>query len=116
VRERRIENIDRSGREVCRIEIVVAAGRPDRQPFVFGSRYVTAVCATVDGGGNGTLAFQPVIVPPSDAKMNVAGPLSIPLVTTKSVVELKTCPVGAPPGMVTTRVFLVNAEPATSPA
>src|SRR4051812_37251846 len=59
--------------------------------------------ATRDGGGldGGTAGFQPVIRPASDAKMNALGRVTPPAVTAKSVVLLNTCPVGAPPGMVT---------------
>src|SRR5262245_43488797 len=70
--------------------------------------------ALVDGPGGGTLKFHPVTAPDSDAKMNAAGPLAAPLVTTKSVVGLNTCPVGAPPGMVTLNGWLIGL-PATSP-
>src|SRR5437764_3395259 len=58
--------------------------------------------AWVEKGGGGTFAFQPVMLPDSDAKMNVAGPDAIPDVTTKPLVGLNTCPVGSPPGMLTT--------------
>src|SRR5262245_52114546 len=53
--------------------------------------------------------------PVFEAKMNSACPCAVPDRTTKSVVGLKTCPVGAPPGMLTVSGNLTNAEPLTSP-
>ena len=44
-----------------------------------------------------------------------AGPLEAPEVTTKSAVLLKTCPVGAPPGIETSRVLFTSGLPPTSP-
>src|SRR5262245_62019456 len=55
-----------------------------------------------------TVGFQPEIVPSSVANTNWLRPDTLPFVTTKSVVLLKTLPVAAPPspppgaGMVTT--------------
>ena len=63
----------------------------------------------------GTCGFQPVTCPDSAANMNRAGRLSVPFVTTKSVVLLKTCPVGAPPGIATSRGTLFRVLPFTSP-
>src|SRR3954451_15191296 len=58
-------------------------------------------CASVETAA-GTVGFQPVIQPDSDAKMNFAGPEAPPPVTVKSVADgLNTCPVGAPHGMLT---------------
>jgi hypothetical protein len=60
-----------------------------------------------------TLGFQPLIVPSSVAKMNAAGPDMPFSDTTKSVVELYTCPVGVPffvpeaEGIVTTKDCLL---------
>src|SRR5262245_10434564 len=62
----------------------------------------------------GTFGFQPVTAPDSEAKMYAAGPLSTPLLTTKSAVPLKTCPVGDPPGIVTLNGALIGL-PLTSP-
>src|SRR5437588_209241 len=45
-----------------------------------------------------TLGFQPEMVPSSVAKRNWLGPDALPSVMTKSLVLLKTLPVGAPPG------------------
>src|SRR6476469_9741820 len=72
--------------------------------------------ATRDGGGvvGGTAGFQPVIMPASDAKMNALGRVTPPAVTAKSVVVLNTCPVGAPPGMLTLNGWPI-ALPLTSP-
>src|SRR5262245_2451481 len=71
-------------------------------------------CARVDGIGGGSAGFHPVTAPDSDAKIKTAGALAVPLVTTKSVVSLNTCPVGAPPGMVTLNGASI-ALPSTSP-
>src|SRR5262245_27306205 len=71
--------------------------------------------AMVDVAGGGTFRFHPVTVPDSDAKMNVAVALISSALITKSVVELNTCPVGAPPGIVTSRPTFFNALPLTSP-
>src|SRR6187397_2156162 len=68
--------------------------------------------ATRDPGG--TAGFQPVTAPDSEAKMNAAGPLLVPSVTTKSVVRLATWPVGAPPGIVTLNGAMSGLPP-TSP-
>src|SRR3954452_16229657 len=72
--------------------------------------------ATFDGGGlvGGTHGFQPVISPASDAKMNALGRVTPPPVTAKSFVLLNTCPVGAPPGMLTLNGWPM-ALPFTSP-
>src|SRR6187397_3138889 len=72
--------------------------------------------ATRDGGGvvGGTPGFQPVIMPASDAKMNALGRVTPPAVTAKSVVLLNTCPVGAPPGMLTLNGWPIGL-PLTSP-
>jgi hypothetical protein len=67
-----------------------------------------------DGGGGGTAGFQPVTAPDSDAKMNRAGPVAAPLVTTKSLPALNTCPVGSPPGMFTLNGWVIGL-PATLP-
>ena len=56
----------------------------------------------MDGAGGGTFRFHPVMSPFSDAKMNAAGPDDVPDFTTKPLVGLNTCPVGAPSGMLTT--------------
>jgi len=48
----------------------------------------TATCASVEGAGDGTDGFQPVMFPVSEAKMKSAGPLSLPEVTTKSLLLL----------------------------
>src|SRR3954453_10858316 len=77
---------------------------------------VKAVWAVGDGGGTvgGAFGFQPGTAPDSEAKMNAAGPLLVPSVTTKSVVPLNTWPVGAPPGMVTLNGWVIGL-PLTSP-
>src|ERR1700745_315859 len=49
-----------------------------------------------------------VILPDSEEKMNSAGPLPALVVTTKSVPAFATWPVGAPPGIVTTRPAFVT--------
>ena len=59
------------------------------------------VSAWVAGPGGGTAWFQPLMMPLSVAKMNVAGPESVPLLITNPFPPLKTMPVGAP-GTVTT--------------
>src|SRR5262245_22758667 len=46
-----------------------------------------------------TSGLQPEIVPSSPAKMKRLGPEAAPLVMTKSVVPLKTSPVGLPPSV-----------------
>src|SRR5262245_4467036 len=85
---------------------------------------VAAGWAKADRGGGGTAGFQPVICPDSEAKRNTAGPVAVPDLTTKSVGlvvvnGLNTVPVGAPPGMDTTRLFrcsgLVTPPVVTSP-
>src|SRR4051794_18029480 len=73
--------------------------------------------ATVEGGVPPTVGAHPVIAPDSDAKMKTAGAVVVPSVTRKSVVLpelLNTCPVGAPPGMVTLNGW-VSGLPFTSP-
>jgi hypothetical protein len=71
--------------------------------------------AWVEGAGGGTPGFQPVTSPASESKMNRAGPLASPARTTNPAVGLKTCPVGAPPGMLTTSGALVMGLPPTKP-
>src|SRR6266498_3414407 len=72
-------------------------------------------CAWVEGGGGGTPGFQPVTNPASESKMNRAGPLEVPDWTTNPGVGLKTCPVGAPPGMLTTSPAFWIGLPLTKP-
>ena len=57
------------------------------------------------------------MMPDSVAKMKIGALLVPPLVTTKSVVLLKSWPVGSPPGMLTTPRpgFLMSGVPLTSP-
>jgi hypothetical protein len=47
--------------------------------------------------------------------MKAAGALAAPLWTTKPSVGLKTMPVGAPPGMLTTSGAIAGIEPFTAP-
>ena len=57
----------------------------------------------------GTVGFQAVMWPVSEAKMNRAGALRPPAETMKvSLDPLNTCPVGAPPGMATVSGRLMN--------
>src|SRR6476646_2469390 len=74
--------------------------------------------AVRDGGvapaATPTAGFQPVIIPASDAKMKAAGRVPPPAEPAKSVVLLNTCPVGAPPGMLTLNGWLIGL-PLTSP-
>lgn len=70
---------------------------------------LNASWATVEGAGGGTFGFQPDTLPVTDAKMEIAGPLEVPLETTKSEVGLKTCPVGCPLGMETSRDNLMSS-------
>src|SRR6266511_3965977 len=63
----------------------------------------------------GTAGFQPVMFPVWDAKMKRDGAVGAPSGILKSVELLNTCPVGDPPGMVTTSGFLANVPPLTSP-
>src|SRR4051794_33367346 len=72
-----------------------------------------AVWAAVDPGG--TFGFQPVTAPDSEANRKVAGAVKTPEVIAKSAVPLNTYPVGAPPGMVTSRPALASGLPLTSP-
>ena len=71
--------------------------------------------AGVEGGGGGTPGFQPVTSPASESNRNNAGPLAAPAWTTNPGVGLKTCPVGAPPGMFTTSGALLMGLPLTKP-
>src|SRR5262245_54948910 len=70
-----------------------------------------------------TPGFHPVIAPVLDAKRNTAGPLCVPSVTEKSFEVpldmtdwngLNTVPVGLPPGMLTSKRWLIGL-PARSP-
>src|SRR3954468_11504716 len=88
---------------------------PMASPLKTAPGTVAPVWAFVDGAGGGTLGFQPVIRPASDAKINVAGPDAVPLLTTKSVVGLNPAPVGAPPGMWTASGETWIGLPPTSP-
>src|SRR5262245_33278141 len=63
----------------------------------------------------GTVGVHPVIEPEFEAKMKNAGALAPPALTTKSDVLLNTCPVGAPPGIVTSNGFFTSGDPFTSP-
>src|SRR6516165_10848567 len=67
-----------------------------------------------------TPGFQPVIAPPLDAKRNTEGPVFVPSVTGKSfevpldMIDwngLKTVPVGLPPGIVTSKRWLMGLPP-----
>ena len=61
--------------------------------------------------GGGTAGDQPETTPDSEAKMNSACPVLVPPLTTKSdAVLLKTCPVGSPTGMFTSKGFFTNGE------
>src|SRR4030095_12496679 len=71
--------------------------------------------AWVEGGGGGTPGFQPVTSPASESNRNNAGPLAVPEWTTNPGVGLKTCPVGAPPGMFTTSGAFWMGLPLTKP-
>src|SRR5579883_1157901 len=71
--------------------------------------------ADVAGPGGGTPGLQPSTHPVSDAVMNWAGALLPPAETTKSLVPLNTWPVGAPNGMLTTRLLRARGAPFTSP-
>src|SRR4029450_7508996 len=71
--------------------------------------------AWVEGGGGGTPGFQPVTSPASESNRNSAGPLAAPAWTSNPGVGLKTCPVGAPPGMFTTNGALLMGLPLTKP-
>ncbi len=62
-----------------------------------------------------TVLLHAVIAPDSESKMKVAGADAPPTRTTKSVVGLKTVPVGAPPGMLTTSGTMVGMLPLTPP-
>jgi hypothetical protein len=53
------------------------------RPLKIAPGTVAATCASVDGAGGGTAAFQPLITPVSDENRNSAGPLDIPERTTK---------------------------------
>ena len=55
--------------------------------------------------GRGTPGFHPRIVPLSVANRNTAGPESAPWCTTKSLLPLKTVPVGAPPTSTTSGIL-----------
>src|SRR4029450_4135298 len=71
--------------------------------------------AWVEGGGGGTPGFQPVTSPASELNRNNAGPLAVPGCTPTPGVGLKTCPVGAPPGMFTTSGAFWMGLPLTKP-
>jgi hypothetical protein len=61
------------------------------------------------------LGLQAVIWPASESKMNAAGALAWPAWTTKPLVGLKTTPVGAPPGILTTSGAMTGMLPRTAP-
>src|SRR5437773_8941291 len=77
-----------------------------------------ATCATVTAAVGSTVGLHAVMSPPSLAKMNSAlPPPDEPLGGMMNpLVLLNTCPVGAPPGMVTSSGFLVGVAPLTPPA
>src|SRR5262245_45812157 len=62
-----------------------------------------------------TPGFQPVTVPERLAKMNSDLRVVVPLLIKKSGVGLNTCPVGCPPGIVTSSATLFKLLPFTSP-
>lgn len=73
---------------------------------------LATVCACVVGG---TAPLQAVILPASESKTKFAGALAWPAWTTKPLVGLKTMPVGAPPGMLTTSGVIVGMVPLSAP-
>jgi hypothetical protein len=95
-----VENVDARVVGVGRVQ----ARRPDCEALVDRSDAPrsTAGTATHDGASDGTAGLQPLVIPVSLAKMNRAGPESLPSETTKLDPPLKAAPVGAPPGTATT--------------
>jgi hypothetical protein len=53
------------------------------RPLKIAPGTVTPTCASIEGGGGGTFAFQPLITPASEENRNSAGPLAMPECTTK---------------------------------
>ena len=89
---------------------------PSAKPvYTCPDRFLASV-AVVDPAA-GTFGFQPVMFPESDAKINRAGPLAEPEVTTKSLVPFATVPVGDIPGIVIDGMpgCLKKTTPPTSP-
>src|SRR5437867_1085202 len=85
------------------------------RPLKIARGTMAPTCASVDGGGGGTPGFQPVTSPTSESKRKAAGPLAAPECTTNPGVPLKTCPVGAPPGIFTTSPAFWMGLPLTKP-
>src|SRR3954447_4706085 len=71
-------------------------------PLKIASGTVAAICACVEPAA-GTFGFQPLITPASEENRKRAAPEAVPECTANAVADgLKTRPVGAPPGMLTT--------------
>src|SRR5947208_8042729 len=77
-----------------------------------------STCATTTAAREDTAGLHAVMSPPSLANRNTALPAGrVPLGRiTNPVLLLNTCPVGAPPGMVTSSEVLTGVAPLTPPA